>query len=57
VDEVQTRLEQGTPSLLERVAAALGETKARGWIEAGRVVVDGQVATDPGRPTLRGQRW
>ena len=35
------------PTLLARVAAALGETKAGGWIEAARVVVDGEIATDP----------
>ncbi len=46
-----------TPSLLERVAGALGETKAQEWIAAARVVVDREIATDPARPTPRGQRW
>jgi hypothetical protein len=45
------------PTLLERVASALGEPKARGWIAAGRIVVDGEVATDSERPTPHGQRW
>ena len=59
MDEPQTQsvAESGTPTLLERVAAALGESKARSWIEAARVVVDGEVATDPARPTPAGQRW
>lgn len=57
VDDAQTTLAAGTPSLLERVSSALGETKARGCIEAGHIIVHGQVATDPHRPTPHGQRW
>ena len=45
------------PSLLERMASLMSETRAREWIAAGRVVVDGKIAADPERATPRDHRW
>jgi hypothetical protein len=39
------------------MTSALGEAKARSWIEAGRVVVDGEITSDPDQPAPRGVRW
>lgn len=48
------------PTLLERMTAVMSEERARGWLEAGRVSVNGEPVTDPARPTPRGHdgdRW
>jgi hypothetical protein len=49
--------EAGVPTLLERMTSALGEEKARSWIEAGRVVIDGEIASDPDQAAPAGIRW
>ena len=57
VNEPQPETGSATPTPRERVASAQGEAKARGWIAAARIVVDGEVVTDPNRPTPPGDRW
>lgn len=45
------------PTLIDRMTSALGEQKARSGIEAGRVVVAGEVASDPDQPVPFGVPW
>lgn len=48
------------PTLLQRMISVMSEEKARAWLGDGRVLGNGDVVTDPARPTPAGQqgdRW
>jgi hypothetical protein len=42
------------PTLIQRMTRVMSEERARGWIEAGRVWVAGEVVDDPDHPTPDG---